>query len=460
MLEAEGNRTLEVGIFEAGVPPEWRLYPLINGEPADLRSVQLSGEIHRLGGVVDQVEFAPTGAFLRGNKVVYEPHSFSVVLTGTWEGEPVSWSWDSIEGRVEMSQDLARASGVEEGIASPATVRASLELPGEIQLNQDRLARVAPRLSGTVVQVHAGLGDQVRAGQVLAIIESRELAVAQRDYIESLHKLELAQSTYERERRLHERGISARKDYEMARHELEEAELEKQVTEQELGALGVPPTQLAALGVEPEGLAGDREVRAPLPTSLTRYAVRAPISGEVIARNLAVGQTVEGSEEAFLVADLRTVWVEVTVYARDLAAVRVGQQVIVRARDAADQVGSGPVRYVGPLLGENTRTARALVTLPNNGEWRPGMYVSAEVVQGQEEVAIAVRREAIQTWRDMPVVFARFGDVFEVRPLTLGRADAEHFEVLDGLEPGQPYAAAGAYVLKADLEKSGASHDH
>jgi cobalt-zinc-cadmium efflux system membrane fusion protein len=118
------------------------------------------------------------------------------------------------------------------------------------------------------------------------------------------------------------------------------------------------------------------------------------------------------------------------------------------------------VQYVGPLVGEATRTARALVTLPNGGQWRPGMFVSAEVVQDEETVPVAVRREAIQTWRGMPVVFARYGEHFEVRPLVLGRASGSFVEVRDGLARGTTYAARGSYLLRADLEKSSAAHHH
>src|SRR5690606_38652925 len=132
------------------------------------------------------------------------------------------------------------------------------------------------------------------------------------------------------------------------------------------------------------------------PVSLTRHVVRAPFGGEVIGRQIAVGQQVSGMEEAFTIADLSTVWVEVTVYARDLDAVRPGQDVVVHVRgdSLSVPVGRGTVRYVGPLVGEATRTARALVTLPNpDGRWRPGTFVSAEVVQGEETVPVAVRRE-------------------------------------------------------------------
>jgi cobalt-zinc-cadmium efflux system membrane fusion protein len=463
LLEA-GERAVEVTIFEEGVPPELRLYPFVDGEPADARELQLTVELHRLGGVVDTLVMRPIGAFLRGNREVYEPHSFDVVVRGTWGGRPVRWEYASIEGRVVIPAELARANGIVTEEAGSEQIRTVLELPGEIQLNADRVARVAPRISGTVVSISVGLGERVGPGSVLAVIESRELGEAQQAYVESLHRLELAQSTYRRERRLHERRISATREYEQARHDLEEAELEAQAAGADLRALGVPSGHLAALGVEPEGpVPGYREPRSPIRTSLTRYAIRAPAGGEVIERRLAVGQQVMGSEEAFVIADLSSVWVEVTVYAQNAADVRAGQVVFVEAQ--RDSLGGGAaargtIRYVGPLVGEATRTARALVTLPNNGRWRPGMFVTASLVLEELAVPVAVRAEALQTWREMPVVFARYGDTYEVRPVTLGRRDGDFVEVVHGLEAGQQYAARGSYVLLAELEKAGASHDH
>jgi cobalt-zinc-cadmium efflux system membrane fusion protein len=467
-LFEEGSLSIEMTIFEAGVEPELRLYPYVDGRPADPAGPDLVARVHRLGGVVDTLRFEPTGDFLRSTSSLYEPHSFRIELDGVWDGVPVSWTHESVEGRVHMPQAQAEASGVVMGIAGPGSIRSSLALPGEVQLNADRLARVSARVSGTVVAVHSDLGAAVRAGSELASIESRELGDAQHTYIESLHRLELAQTTYQRERRLWERRISAEQDYLRARHGLEEAELGKQSAEQALVALGVPPAQFHALGVEPEGpVEQEREVRAPLPTSLTRHVIRSPLNGEVIGRDLSIGEHVDGAREAFTVADLSTVRVELTVYADDMDRVGAGQAVTVYARpdDAGGAVGQGVLNYVGPLVGESTRTARALVTLANPARdgirpWRPGMFVTAEVVLSEDLVPVTVAREAVQEWRGMPVVFARFGDAFEVRPVATGRSDGRLVEITDGLEAGQPYAAEGAYLLKADLEKSSASHDH
>ncbi len=463
LLDLGEDRAIEITIFESGVPPEMRVYLLENGEAATPPDVDLTVELHRLGGVVDTIGFRPVGEYFRGDQVIYEPHSYEVVVRGTWDGQSFRHEYASVEGRVELPAEIAEANGIEVDVAGPAEIETVLGLPGQVQLNTDRVARVAPQLSGTVVSVPAGLGQRVGSGALLAVIESQELGQLQAAYVESLHQMELAQAGYERERRLHERRISATRDYEQARHDLEEAELETQSAEQGLRSLGVPQSQLSALGVEPEGIAAEREVRTPLGASLTRYALRAPTGGQIIERNLSVGQRVSGMEEAFVIADLSTVWVEVTVYAQDLQNVRAGQSVVVTAQGDSDggPVGRGTISYVGPLVGEATRSAKAVVVLSNgDGRWRPGMFVTVELVQESIAVSVAVKTGAIQTWREMDVVFTRVGDSYEVRPVTLGRRSGDLVEVLEGISAGQEYVSAGSFLLKADLEKAGASHDH
>jgi len=204
-----------------------------------------------------------------------------------------------------------------------------------------------------------------------------------------------------------------------------------------------------------------REVRRPFAEqSLTRYEVRAPIDGVVVEKDVSLGEAIREDATIFVVANLSTVWVEVTVYSRDVNRVRIGQQVFVRS-DETGYGASGVVSYVGPVVGEETRTARARVVIPNpDGRWRPGQFVTVGLVESETQVPLAVRTEAIQTFRDFRVVFARHGNEFEVRMLEVGRSDAEYAEVLAGIVPGEPYAATNSYVIKADIGKSGATHDH
>ena len=149
-----------------------------------------------------------------------------------------------------------------------------------------------------------------------------------------------------------------------------------------------------------------------------------------------------------------------TVQAKDLNLVKVGQNAIVTAA-SFDAQASGKVSYVGSLVGEQTRAAKARIVLPNpKGLWRPGMAVNVELTAEEVDVALAVAADAVQSLREGPVVFGRYGDKFEARPVELGRSDGKMVEVLGGLEPGERYAASNSFLIKADIGKSGASHDH
>ena len=162
----------------------------------------------------------------------------------------------------------------------------------------------------------------------------------------------------------------------------------------------------------------------------------------------------------FVVADMRTVWAEMDVYAKDLNIVKVGQVATVKA-SAFDSESTGTVFYVGSLVGEQTRAAKARIVLPNpDGIWRPGLPVNIQLTAGEIDVPVAISQEAIQTVRDWTVAFGRYGEFFEARPIELGRRDDSLVEIVKGLDAGEQYAAKGSYLLKADLDKAGASHDH
>ena len=145
---------------------------------------------------------------------------------------------------------------------------------------------------------------------------------------------------------------------------------------------------------------------------------------------------------------------------RDLGTVKAGQRINVEAA-ALGIKSAGKVSFVGPLVGEETRSAKAYVDIPNHkGEWRPGLFATVSVVQEEKKAPVAVAVEAIQTFRDWSVVFVRYGNLFEARPLELGRSDGQYVEVLSGLTAGEQYASRNSFVIKADIGKAGATHDH
>lgn len=190
----------------------------------------------------------------------------------------------------------------------------------------------------------------------------------------------------------------------------------------------------------------------------TDYKLISPISGEVTQRLVNAGE-LASEQMLFEIVDLSKVWVELSAFPENIEKLRVGQQAQVFDLHQHQRI-SGEVVYIAPIMsGGHIARARVLISNPN-GHWRPGMHVQADVMVGQKTVQLAVKKDALQTFRDMPVVFARFGNTFEVRMPELGDTDGNYIEVKSGLAPGTPYVVGNSYVLKADILKDGASHDH
>ena len=194
--------------------------------------------------------------------------------------------------------------------------------------------------------------------------------------------------------------------------------------------------------------------------SLQTYSIPAPISGQIIEKNSNVGD-VAYDRPIFVIADPTKLHAELFVYPRDSERVRVGQQVEVRSLSGANRI-LATVESILPSADMTSQTQLAHVHLPDGAgpAWRPGLGVEGGVTVASRPVGLAVRTKAIQRFRDFEVVFARIGDTYEVRMLELGVRTPEWTEVLGGLEPGTLYVTDGAFLIRADIEKSGASHDH
>lgn len=186
--------------------------------------------------------------------------------------------------------------------------------------------------------------------------------------------------------------------------------------------------------------------------SLQSYSLNSPLTGVVTMRNANPGEQ-SGDKTLFTVADLSTVWVELSLFPRDVAKVQVGQAVRVKSADAGLS-GNGKLVYVAPFGSSSNQTLTARVLLDNAArKWAPGLYVSADVTLAESSVPLAIRTEAVQTINEASVVFVRDADGFKPRPVRLGRSDGETTEVIDGLKVGETYATANSFVLKAELGK-------
>jgi len=194
--------------------------------------------------------------------------------------------------------------------------------------------------------------------------------------------------------------------------------------------------------------------------SLQTYAITAPISGMIVAKNVNVGSITGGAEPMLMIGDPTRLHAEFLLYPRDAERVRAGQPIIIKSL-AGDYTFNGRIEAVLPSTDLTSQVLIAHVDLPyQGGIWRPGLGVSGEVQVGSTPAPLAVRTRALQPFRDFTVVYARFGTTYEVRMLELGRRTPEWTEVLSGIEPGTEYVVDGAFLIRADVEKSDASHDH
>lgn len=433
---------VEVTIFEKGVPPQLRLYLYENGKPLPPSGANLTVTLSRLGAPAQIFNFKPEADYLLGDQVVDEPHSFDMVIAADHKGETFRWGHSQVEARVEIPDEVLKSIGVEIRTAGPATISPKLKLPGEIGFDEQTIVRVVPRVSGLVAAVYGQYGQLVQKGTVLAVVESQVLAEMRAQLLAARKQLGLARITFEREKELWEEKISAKQDYLAAQKALSDAEI----------AVDLASTKLRTLGVRPDAVDQKRD--------LARYEIRAPNFGLITARAIAEGQVLKEDAEIFTIADISTVWAQITVYAKDLDVLKLGQKATVRAT-AIDTEGEGTISYISALIGAQTRSAMARVVLENkDGRWRPGMFVTAELSVEEIPVPVAVSVDAIQTLDDHSVVFGRYGQYFEARPLKLGRSDGRMVEVLNGLSAGEQYAAKNSFAIKAELGKSGASHEH
>lgn len=343
------------------------------------------------------------------------------------------------ESVIKLSDAQVQTAGIVVAQAAPAMIGTVSQLPGEIRFNEDRTAHVVPRLAGVVESVRVDLGQQVKRGQALAVIASSALAEMRSELLASQKRLGLAQTTYQREKKLWQDKISAEQDYLQAQQALREAEIAVQNARQKLDAFGAAANN------------GD---------ALNSYTLRAPFDGIIVEKHLALGEAVKEDANVFTLSDLSTVWAEIIVSARDLDVVRVGEKATVKAT-SLDSVATGTIAYVGSLLGEQTRTAKARVTLQNPSmAWRPGLFVNVELVRGAQQVPVAVRADALQTLDSKTTVYAKVNGGFKAMPVKTGRNDGKLVEITEGLAAGTPYAASGSFVLKAEQGKGSADHDH
>lgn len=342
------------------------------------------------------------------------------------------------EGVLVLNEQQIQAAGIQLAKAQPRQISTLLSLPGEVRFDEDRTSHIVPRAAGVVESVKVNLGQKVKQGELLAVIASQQISDQRSELAASQRRVELARTTFQRERQLWQDKISAEQDYLLARQSLQEAEIALNNARQKMNALSGSAVLVGG----------------------NRYELRAPFAGVVVEKHLGVGEVVSETSAAFTLSDLSQVWVTFGVFPKDLNKVQVGRPVKVSSAEMGTDV-MGTVAYVGNLLGEQTRTATVRVSVANpDDSWRPGLFVAVQVATDSYPAPVTVPVEAIQTVEDKPSLFVRTAEGFVTRHVELGVSENGFVEVRQGLEAGAEVATVGSFVLKSELGKASAEHAH
>ena len=348
------------------------------------------------------------------------------------------------DGKVHWTKEKIEAADIHIQAAEPGSIQNVIRAPGRILIHPNHIAYVIPKVNGTVKIIRKEPGDHVEEGEVLAVIESKEMAEAKSSYLAALKKLNLKQNLLKREEGL--KQISPEQDYLQAQSAVEEALIDLELNKQRLNALGLDNREIA---------------RIPQSTgeNLRFYEMRAPIKGQVIQRDLTLGELIDNQHKAYTIADFSRVKAEFSVNQSNFPYLKQGQAIEISSPDGAKTQTT--IFHVEPTINEETRNVIAVANIDNrSGQWPPGQFVTALIQKEAEFVPIIIPKDAIQKIQGQEHIFIFDQGTFTPRVIKTGRMDEKNVEVTSGLQKGEQYAANNAFLLKADLEKAEADHGH
>lgn len=370
-------------------------------------------------------------------------------VIGTAEGERIERSTtkpESLETKtptIIMDDERIKLAQIGQIDVGPARIARRLLVPGTVVPHADHIVHVAVKLSGTVAELRKNIGDEVAEDEIIAVLESREVADAKSEYLAARLTNDLQQDLSARDKALWDSRVGTEQQYLRSHNAAAQTGMRLNIARQKLLALGIGEREIAALPNAPEA-------------RLRRQDIRSPIAGRVVERKVELGAAVGRDNletELFVVVDLSRVWVELSVASGDLPLMKEGQSVNISARDVPE-TNVGKIIFVSPLIDKATRTARVVAEIDNaDGRWRPGSFVTAAIALNERNVAVVAPTTAIQKIGGDHVVFVRTKDGFEKRTVVLGQREDQSVEIVSGLNAGETIAASNTFSLKADLSK-------
>jgi membrane fusion protein, heavy metal efflux system len=344
---------------------------------------------------------------------------------------------------IQVSEEMLRDLRVTTSTVELHRGGEASSLLGELGVNLNAYAEVSTPLPARVVSLQAVEGQSVRAGEPLATLESGDLAQARGELATAEARRDLAQRALERKRGLNAEKIVPAREVQEAENETIAAEAQVRAVRATLESLGAPDQSSAG-------------------TSTSTLVVRSPLAGVVLERALAIGQTADPSKPLFRIGDLSTLWLTVHAFERDAVRLTTGAPARITFAALPDRTFQGTVALIGQSVDPDSRTVAVRIDLPNRERLlRPGMSGTAWLPVGDQGTLLAVPAAAVQRVRDRWCVFIpKDTRTFEIRPVGRGRDIAGEVEILSGVRAGEPIVVDGAFLLKAETERSAAEGEH
>ena len=383
-------------------------------------------------------------------RLIHVPACFVISLIAAASGCDFSASGDAAlkplapklaEGMVRLPGDQVASAGIEVHPVARKEFRTHRDFPGTVVPNHHALAEVTALVRGRVTDVHADLGQQVKAGELLALLYSGELGMAQSAYLKAVAKLYVAEQSYERAKMLLEEKVIGLAESQRRRGEMLSIRAEKLEARDRLMLYGMSEKQIRQLDA-------DHSIRSFVP-------IMAPFDGRVITRNITQGEVVETDQKLFTVANLTDMWVIGNVPEKDVQFIRKDQKVNVVVAAYPHAIVSGIITYVGDVLDPATRTMSLRVTVSNPDRLlKPEMFTIVSVFAASGPDALSIPLAALQDGPTDKMVFVqREVGIFEARTVKVGTEEGDVIRVLDGVKAGERVVTKGSFALKSEMER-------
>lgn len=361
---------------------------------------------------------------------------------------------------IRVAQKKQTSWGIRVETVSSQNISSRITLPGVMALNENRTAYITSFVNGQITQISADLGDGVKKGQNLLIVNSPEFAQAQADFLQTRAKYNLSRKEFERAARLRNEKAIEEKEYLRREAEHEKLTMEYAALGSKLHSFGITHAQIEKM-IEKCSELEEEEYKCELADP--HLSILSPLSGTVISRNAIIGDFIEPGNILFTVSDLDILWAHLDAYEKDIPFINRESTIVIRSPLYKNRTFKGQISYISDVIEEKLRTVKIRVEVENKDRLlKPNMYIQGLIEnESQDQKIIAIPEEAVQTLEGQKIVFIPEGkETFRALPVQIGDKIENQIIINSGLKEGDSIVVKGAFTLKTEFSKSTYGHSH